>query len=101
MSTTKDNRIVQTYLFFNGNCEEAVAFYGSDAYKAPASIGSTEFGPIPIKLSDDPNDPEVRAIAGFLRVLNAIENRLPPVKAPVSLNIAGGCACSGGCSTSS
>jgi len=27
MSTSKDNRIVQTYLFFNGNCEEAVAFY--------------------------------------------------------------------------
>lgn len=27
MSTTKDNPIVQAYLFFNGNCEEAVAFY--------------------------------------------------------------------------
>lgn len=27
MSTTKDNRIVQPYLFFNGNCEQAVAFY--------------------------------------------------------------------------
>lgn len=28
MSTTKDNRIIQPYLFFNGNCEQAVEFYG-------------------------------------------------------------------------
>src|SRR6266567_4375385 len=27
MSTTKDNRIVQPYLFFNGSCEQAVEFY--------------------------------------------------------------------------
>jgi PhnB protein len=27
MSTTKDNRFVQPYLFFHGNCEEAVEFY--------------------------------------------------------------------------
>ena len=27
MSTTKDNRIVQPYLFFNGTCEAAVEFY--------------------------------------------------------------------------
>ena len=27
MTTTKDNRIVQPYLFFNGNCEQAVEFY--------------------------------------------------------------------------
>ena len=27
MSTSKNNRIVQPYLFFNGNCEEAVEFY--------------------------------------------------------------------------
>ena len=27
MSTTKGNRFVQPYLFFNGNCEEAVEFY--------------------------------------------------------------------------
>jgi PhnB protein len=27
MSTTKDDRIIQPYLFFNGNCEEAVEFY--------------------------------------------------------------------------
>jgi PhnB protein len=27
MSTNKDNRVVQAYLFFNGNCEEAVEFY--------------------------------------------------------------------------
>ena len=27
MSTNQDNRIVQAYLFFNGNCEEAVEFY--------------------------------------------------------------------------
>jgi PhnB protein len=27
MSTTKGNRFIQPYLFFNGNCEEAVEFY--------------------------------------------------------------------------
>lgn len=27
MSTNKDNRVVQAYLFFNGNCEQAVEFY--------------------------------------------------------------------------
>jgi PhnB protein len=27
MSTIKDNRIVQPYLFFNGRCEEAIEFY--------------------------------------------------------------------------
>lgn len=27
MSTPTDQRIVQSYLFFNGNCEEAVEFY--------------------------------------------------------------------------
>jgi PhnB protein len=27
MTTTKNNRFVQSYLFFNGNCEEAVEFY--------------------------------------------------------------------------
>ena len=27
MSTTKDNRVIQPYLFFNGSCEQAVEFY--------------------------------------------------------------------------
>ena len=27
MSTTKSNRLIQPYLFFNGSCEEAVEFY--------------------------------------------------------------------------
>lgn len=27
MTTTKNNRFVQSYLFFNGRCEEAVEFY--------------------------------------------------------------------------
>ena len=27
MSTNNDSRMVQTYLFFNGNCEQAVEFY--------------------------------------------------------------------------
>ena len=27
MSTTKDNRIIQPYLFFNGRCDEAIEFY--------------------------------------------------------------------------
>ncbi len=27
MSTKNDNRVIQPYLFFNGNCEQAVEFY--------------------------------------------------------------------------
>ena len=27
MTTTKDNRLVQPYLFFEGRCEEAIEFY--------------------------------------------------------------------------
>ncbi len=27
MTTTKDNRMIQPYLFFNGNCEQAIEFY--------------------------------------------------------------------------
>ena len=27
MSTTQDNRFIQPYLFFNGNCEQAIEFY--------------------------------------------------------------------------
>src|SRR5258706_13699066 len=27
MSTTKDNRIIEPYLFFSGNCEQAIGFY--------------------------------------------------------------------------
>ena len=49
--------------------ESAVAFYGSAAFKA--SLVPTL---IPIDISEDPNDPEVLAIAAFLRVLNALEN---------------------------
>ncbi|KAB2888828.1 MAG: Mrp/NBP35 family ATP-binding protein [Desulfobulbaceae bacterium] len=45
-------------------------------------------------LSSNEDSPATKAFAG---VLNAIENRLPPVKAPVALNMAGGCACSSGC----
>jgi cytochrome c peroxidase len=52
--------------------ESAIAFYGSDEFKAPKSIGNPNA--IPIDISNDPNDPEVQAIAAFLRVLNALEN---------------------------
>src|SRR5437660_11915835 len=27
MNTTKDNRTIQPYLFFNGSCEQAIEFY--------------------------------------------------------------------------
>jgi len=54
--------------------EEAVAFYGTKAYADPTSIGDPVAGPVPVKISDDPNDPEVQAISAFLRVLNALEN---------------------------
>jgi hypothetical protein len=49
--------------------ESAVAFYGSDAFKT-----SLVPGLVPIQISADPTDPEVQAIAAFLRVLNALEN---------------------------
>ncbi|MBL8176105.1 MAG: hypothetical protein JNK48_15610 [Bryobacterales bacterium] len=54
--------------------EESIAFYGSPAYQAVESIGDKIAGPVPVKISDDPSDPEVQAIATFLRVLNALEN---------------------------
>jgi cytochrome c peroxidase len=49
--------------------ESAVAFYGSEAFK-----GSVMAGAMPVNLKDDPADPEVLAIAAFLRILNALEN---------------------------
>jgi len=49
--------------------ESAVAFYGSPAFKNGLMPGL-----VPIEISGDPNDGEVRAIAAFLRVLNALEN---------------------------
>jgi cytochrome c peroxidase len=55
--------------------ESAVAFYGDTAFQAadPVSIGGPN-GLVPITISKDPNDPEVQAIAAFLRVLNTLEN---------------------------
>jgi hypothetical protein len=52
-----------------GTIEDAIAFYGSDTFKS-SGIATV----IPIDISADPNDPEVQAIAAFLRVLNALEN---------------------------
>ena len=49
--------------------ESAVAFYGSDAFKASLVSGLAG-----VQISADPADPEVQAIAAFLRVLNALEN---------------------------
>jgi cytochrome c peroxidase len=49
--------------------ESAVAFYGSDAFKN--SLTAPAF---PVDISADPADPDVQAIAAFLRVLNALEN---------------------------
>lgn len=54
--------------------EEAVAFYGTNEYQSPVSIGDSVAGPIPIKISANPNDPEVQAISTFLRHLNTLEN---------------------------
>ena len=49
--------------------ESAVAFYGTPAFQNSGQNGAT-----PVSISGDPNDPEVQAIAAFLRVLNALEN---------------------------
>ena len=51
------------------NLEAAVAFYGSEAFKK-----SLVAGLMPIEISAEPTDPDVQAIAAFLRVLNALEN---------------------------
>ncbi len=50
--------------------ESAVAFYGTPAFKNSLAANVA----IPVNISADPNDPEVQAIAAFLRVLNALEN---------------------------
>jgi cytochrome c peroxidase len=49
--------------------ESAVAFYGTPAFQTSIFAQA-----IPVAISADPNDPEVQAIAAFLRVLNALEN---------------------------
>jgi mono/diheme cytochrome c family protein len=49
--------------------EAAVAFYGTPAFQN-GLVNSA----IPVSISADPTDPEVLAIAAFLRVLNALEN---------------------------
>ena len=49
--------------------ESAVAFYGTPAFQTGLQNVAT-----PVSISADPNDPEVQAIAAFLRVLNALEN---------------------------
>lgn len=49
--------------------ESAVAFYGTPAFQGTLQNTGT-----PVSISGDPADPEVQAIAAFLRVLNALEN---------------------------
>ena len=49
--------------------ESAVAFYGTQPFQTSIGGGGT-----PVTISSDPGDPEVQAIAAFLRVLNALEN---------------------------
>jgi cytochrome c peroxidase len=49
--------------------ESAVAFYGTPPFQTSGQNGAT-----PVSISGDPSDPEVQAIAAFLRVLNALEN---------------------------
>jgi cytochrome c peroxidase len=52
-----------------GDLESAIAFYGTPAFQNTGQNGAT-----PVSISGDPSDPEVLAIAAFLRVLNALEN---------------------------
>jgi hypothetical protein len=49
--------------------ESAIAFYGTPAFQTSGQNAAT-----PVRISADPNDPEVMAIAAFLRVLNPLEN---------------------------
>ena len=53
--------------------ESAVAFYGTPAFQASIP-GRNPLGGMQVQISSDPNDPEVQAIAAFLRMLNALEN---------------------------
>jgi hypothetical protein len=68
--------------------EESVAFYGTKAYQAPLSIGGVDGGPIPVKISDKDNDPEVQAISSFLRVLNTLENIRSAISAATRARVA-------------
>ena len=52
--------------------ESSVAFYGTPAFQNGLFSIGRRF--IPVAISQDPKDPEVLAIAAFLRVLNALEN---------------------------
>jgi cytochrome c peroxidase len=49
--------------------ESAIAFYGTPAFQTTLTNVA-----IPVNISADPDDPEVQAVAAFLRVLNALEN---------------------------
>jgi cytochrome c peroxidase len=53
--------------------ESAVAFYGTPAFQTSIP-GRNPLGGMQVQISPDPEDPEVQAIAAFLRVLNALEN---------------------------
>lgn len=61
--------------------EEAIAFYGTPTFQSVASIGGPG-GPVPVAISSDPNNSEVKAIGAFLRVLNAVDN----IRSTVSLS---------------
>jgi len=50
MSTNKNNRFIQPYLFFNGRCEEAVEFYRQ-------ALGAEEEMMMRFKDSPEPCDP--------------------------------------------
>src|SRR5262245_47281135 len=49
--------------------ESTVAFYGTPAFQSSIWGLAT-----PVSISPEPTDPEVQAIAAFLRMLNALEN---------------------------
>ena len=53
--------------------ESAVAFYGTPAFQSSVP-GRSVLGGMQVQISANPDDPEVQAIAAFLRVLNALEN---------------------------
>lgn len=55
-----------------GDLESSIAFYGTPAFQTGLFSIGRRF--IPVAISQDPMDPEVQAIASFLRVLNALEN---------------------------
>lgn len=87
------------------NCNETVDIFKSGGGEEVARefelpfLGRIPMDPKVVMAGDDgkpylSSDGDSPAIAAFSEVVQAVENRMPPVAAPATLKMAGGCACS-------